>query len=391
MKISDLLRMGLRNLTRRKARTALTIIGMIIGTISIVVMFSIGFGMNESFRQQVMENGSMTIITIQKDAWYDDGNGNYQSTTQKMDDSLVSVLKEIDHVKSVSPKYSKSVQMQSGKYSSWTQIYAMDCTTFDSFGFPKLESGSYPTPERPLNIRLKEYVIMPQSNDWRYNYYIYIDLNYFKELYTQYAKTLKAEDRKKAMKSLENYEEIQINVYNMKNVTAVQEEIEALGYRSNSEMQYIETSIETANMLQMVLGAIGAVAMLVSAINIANTMIMSIYERTKEIGIMKVLGCLIKDIKKLFLFEAGMIGLIGGVIGIALSYLASYFINKYGSTLLSSLMSIGYSSGGKVSMIPWWLPLAAAFGTIGVGVISGYIPARRATKISAIEAMKSEG
>ena len=46
----------------------------------------------------------MTIITIQKDAWYDDGNGNYQSTTQKMDDSLVSVLKEIDHVKSVSPK-----------------------------------------------------------------------------------------------------------------------------------------------------------------------------------------------------------------------------------------------------------------------------------------------
>mgnify|MGYP002508443093 CR=1 FL=1 len=126
----------------------------------------------------------------------------------------------------------------------------------------------------------------------------------------------------------------------------------------NSEMQYIETSIETANMLQMVLGAIGAVAMLVSAINIANTMIMSIYERTKEIGIMKVLGCLIKDIKKLFLFEAGMIGLIGGVIGIALSYLASYFINKYGSTLLSSLMSIGYSSGGKVSMIPWWLPLA---------------------------------
>ena len=84
---------------------------------------------------------------------------------------------------------------------------------------------------------------MPQSNDWRYNYYIYIDLNYFKELYTQYAKTLKAEDRKKAMKSLENYEEIQINVDNMKNVTAVQEEIEALGYRSNSEMQYIETSI----------------------------------------------------------------------------------------------------------------------------------------------------
>lgn len=439
MRISDLIRMGLRNLTRRKARTALTIIGMVIGTISIVVMFSIGFGMNESFRQQVLENGSMTIITIEKEAWYDDGNGNYQSTTQKMDDSLVSLLKGLDHVKSVSPKYEKSIQMYCGKYYSWMQIYAMDCSTFESFGFPVLESGSYPTPEhpqtvaigsqalndfyywsgrtqktktvdltkdkvtftfndyqvaekkKPLKITLRDYVIMPESNDWRYNYYVYMDLNYFKDIYTQYAKTLKAEDRKKAMKSLESYEQIQVNVDNMKYVTSVQEEIEALGYRSNSEMQYIETSLETSNMLQMVLGAIGAVAMLVSAINIANTMIMSIYERTKEIGVMKVLGCLIKDIKKLFLFEAGMIGLIGGVIGIALSYIASYLINKYGATLLNSLMSIGYSEQAKVSMIPWWLPLAAALGTIAVGVISGYIPARRATKISAIEAMKSEG
>lgn len=439
MRISDLIKMGLRNLTRRKARTALTIIGMVIGTISIVVMFSIGFGMNESFKKTVLENGSMTIITIQKDAWFEDENGNYQSTTQKMDDSLVELIKDIKHVKSVSPVYNKSVQLKSGKYQSWATIYAMDCTTFESFGFPELLSGSYPTPEhpqtiligfsainqfyyysgrtqktknidltkdkitfsfndyvtaekkKPMVITMRDFAQMAESKDWRYNYNIYMDLNYFKELYTQYAKTLGAEDRKKAMKTLSSYEQIQVNVDNMKYVTEVQDKIKELGYRSNSEMQYIETSIETANMLQMVLGAIGAIAMLVSAINIANTMIMSIYERTKEIGIMKVLGCLIKDIKKLFLFEAGMIGLIGGVIGIICSYLASYFINKYGATLLNSLMNIGYNSGGQVSMIPWWLPLAAALGTIGVGVISGYIPARRATKISAIEAMKSEG
>lgn len=439
MRISDLIKMGLRNLTRRKARTALTIIGMVIGTISIVVMFSIGFGMNESFKKTVLENGSMTIITIQKEAWFEDENGNYQSTTQKMDDSFVELIKNIKHVKSVSPVYNKYIQLKSGKYESGVMFYAMDCTTFESFGFPELLSGSYPTPEhpqtiligfsainqfndysghkvktktvdlskdkvtftfndykvaekkKPMVVMLRDFAQMAESKDWRYNYNIYMDLNYFKELYTQYAKTLVAEDRKKAMKTLSSYEQIQVNVDNMKYVTEVQDKIKELGYRSNSEMQYIETSIETANMLQMVLGAIGAIAMLVSAINIANTMIMSIYERTKEIGIMKVLGCLIKDIKKLFLFEAGMIGLIGGVIGIICSYLASYFINKYGATLLNSLMNIGYDSGGQVSMIPWWLPLAAALGTIGVGVISGYIPARRATKISAIEAMKSEG
>ena len=66
--------------------------------------------------------------------------------------------------------------------------------------------------------------------------------------------------------------------------------------------------LQTSKMLQVVLGAIGGVAMVVSAINIANTMIMSIYERTKEIGIMKVLGCMLKDIRKLFLFETHLVG-----------------------------------------------------------------------------------
>ena len=69
----------------------------------------------------------------------------------------------------------------------------------------------------------------------------------------------------------------------MKNVTKVQEEIEALGYLTESDMQYIQPMLDTSAMLQKVFLAIGAVAFLVAAINIANTMIMSIYERTKEI------------------------------------------------------------------------------------------------------------
>ena len=129
--------------------------------------------------------------------------------------------------------------------------------------------------------------------------------------------------------------------------------------------------------------------MLVSAINIANTMVMSIYERTKEIGIMKVLGCTVRDIKRQFLLESGMLGLCGGIMGIGLSYLVSYLLNKYVAEFLGSFLGTGAS--GVVSVIPVWLPFAAAaFGTL-VGVVSGYFPARRATRIRAIEAMKTEG
>ena len=441
MKIIDLLKMGLRNLKRRKARTALTVIGMVIGTISIMVMVSISIGVNESVNKYLLENGSLSIITISKYSYSVDEDGNYNSKTQTIDDKLVAKIKEIDHVRAVSPKINVSAQLVCGKYSTWIDVYAMDCSTFEEFGFPALTEGKYPTPESNSGIAIgsqaiwgefyyysgrtrktkdvdfskdkvylkfndyqvkegkkefaefigKNYGMMEESDNWMYNYSVYMDMDYFKEIYTKYAATLSAQDRKAALKKIETYNEVQINVDNLKNVTEVQEAIEKLGYKTQSDMEYIQPMLDTASMLEKVLFGIGVIAMLVSAINIANTMIMSIYERTKEIGIMKVLGCTLTDIKKLFLFEAGMLGLIGGVIGIAFSYGASYLINKYGAGLLGSLMGTGTMGAGAMSIIPFWLPFAAALGTIIVGVISGYVPARRATRISAIEAMKSEG
>jgi ABC-type antimicrobial peptide transport system permease subunit len=100
MRISDLVRMGLRNLNRRRARTALTVIGIVIGTISITVMFSIGIGLNKSFEEQVMQMGSMTMITVNNYADTMNSNGDYTgSKKQKLDDKLVESIKQIPHVK----------------------------------------------------------------------------------------------------------------------------------------------------------------------------------------------------------------------------------------------------------------------------------------------------
>ena len=147
MKISDLIKMGLRNLGRRKARTALTVIGVVIGTISIMLMVAIGQGLNYNFEQQIMQNGRMTIITIRKNSWVADDDGVYQERKQKLDDGLVKQVKEMDHVRAVSPVIEKSLQLKSGKYQTWGQMRIMDCSTWEDFGFPALESGVYPTPE----------------------------------------------------------------------------------------------------------------------------------------------------------------------------------------------------------------------------------------------------
>lgn len=445
MRISDLIKMGLRNLSRRKARTALTVIGVVIGTISIVVMISIGIGMNTNFKSQVMEQGSLTAITVERYANITDEDGNFiDSKEQTMNDTLVEQIKGLEHVNAVSPIISTNAMLYSGKYEASIQVFAMDSSTFEEFDFPALSTGSYPTPEnnqniifgvdtlmnfynptgrnytskvvdltkdkvtfgfnpyqyvinekkKPYSLKVNNYAIMERVDNWEFDYSCYVDIDYFKMIYKKYTNTLKVEDRKKAQLAVANYERIKITVDNIKNVTEVQDKIKELGYQTSSLAMYLEPMQQTSNMLQMVLGGIGAIAMLVSAINIANTMIMSIYERTKEIGIMKVLGCIIKDIKKLFLFEAGMIGLIGGIIGISLSYLASWAINTFGQPLFKALLSSSYMydmESAKFSVIPIWLPFLAAGFAMIVGIVSGYYPANRATKISAIEAMKTDG
>ncbi len=440
MRLIDLLKMGLRNLTRRKARTALTIIGVVIGTISIMVMISIGIGMNENFEKSILENGSMTQIYVSAYAYEVDEDGNWNESTQKLSDETVELLKSVEHVKCVTPIIYGNAMLYAGKYSTWANLRVMDMNCYQEFGYPALEDGTYPNEDTMANglfvgpdalyefgyyngnsyktkevdfyndkIELKFDGYMPSSKkEFSYvienkypisrleegysesDYSIFMDIKLYKELFTKYAKTLKADDRKRALATLTNYDTIIINADNMNNVTDIQEDIEALGLKSQSDMQYIQPMKETANMLELVLGAIGGVAMLVSAINIANTMIMSIYERTREIGIMKVLGCKVSDIKKLFLLEAGMIGLIGGIIGVGLSYVASWAINTYGSDLFASLLEGNVSGESGFSSIPFWLPFFSAGFGILVGLISGFIPAVRATRISAIEAMKND-
>ena len=446
MRISDLVRMGLRNLNRRRARTALTVIGIVIGTISITVMFSIGIGLNKSFEEQVMQMGSMTMITVNNYADTMNSKGDYTgSKEQKLDDKLVESIKQIPHVKNVSPVTDVNIELHSGRYMNSTNISVMDSSSFEDFGFPALNSGDYNPSDSKRRVKiwagkdLFSYFYDPNSSNFQskaidpekdritvslaqdentptdsntgkvtvdfkkytadvctfntddyseYSYSMYMDRSDFENMYKDYLSQLTGDAKKKAKKKLTVYSSIKVNADNVKNVEKIQEAITALGYQSSSLSSMTKQMQQTSNMIQAVLGGIGAVAMIVAAISIANTMVMSIYERTKEIGVMKVLGCQVSDIKKLFLFESGMMGLIGGVIGIALRYLASFIINRFGGQILSSMDGGGGAS--KLSIIPWWLPVASSLFALLVGVLSGYYPASRATKISAIEAMKSE-
>lgn len=183
-----------------------------------------------------------------------------------------------------------------------------------------------------------------------------------------------------------NYDSVGVFAESMDEVAGLIEVIQGMGYQAWGIGSMIGELQQQMGMIQALLGAIGAVSLLVAAIGIANTMVMSIYERTREIGIMKVIGCYLKDIQAMFLFEAGFIGLFGGIVGVAISYALSFAMNSLAAGGGGVMIGIG---GSKISSIPPWLALLAMGFSILVALVSGFFPSRRAMKLSALEAMRN--
>ena len=205
-------------------------------------------------------------------------------------------------------------------------------------------------------------------------------------------------DMTKTKEESKSYDQVYVKVDDLSNVTDVETAIHDLGFTNTYSMNQQREEMQKQVMnSQMIFGGIAAVSLLVAAINIINTMTMAIYERTREIGVMKVLGCELGNIRTMFLLESSTIGFIGGLIGLGISLIASFVLNNL-STLgqgldLSGLMGGGYymgGGGGTISIIPPWLMLAALVFATLVGLVAGILPANKAVKISALEAIRHE-
>lgn len=196
--------------------------------------------------------------------------------------------------------------------------------------------------------------------------------------------------RQPTTKSGKPYKEIfytQLMVYtdSMDHVTELQSTINSMGYSATSDAEWIQSQQKTMGYIQLVLGGIGAISLIVAAIGITNTMMMSIYERTKEIGIMKVLGCDMHNIQGMFLVEAGCIGFIGGIAGLVISYALSGVIN-----MVANSMGGDMGLSGGISYIPFWLAGLSLVFAILVGMLAGFFPSLRAMKLSPLAAIRNE-
>lgn len=433
----DMIDMALRNLWKRRLRTALTVLGVVIGTASIVVMVSIGIGMNKGFASQLENWGSLQVIDV-----YPSGGMEYDKATDSMkqtkkQDELnakaVENFRQMEHVQAVSPVLEDYLYLTAGKYMADASFIGIEPGAMTALGYQVAEGraltdedskaivvgGSVEFYNPKLSWEMR-YSSEPPKVDvlneklsltWDWNYGTRNADKSIKPIKVDAVGTLPADGNNSwsiimPIKELENlqkekkkweesqsegntssnsrkskeYERVMVKVDEIDNVQKVQQQIKGMGFRASSLTDQLEAMKETTRMLRLVLGAIGAISMVVAAISITNTMVMAIYERTKEIGIMKVIGASLKDIKGLFLTEAAFIGFSGGIIGIIVSYGASFLVNfvaqRQGSTMQSA--------------IPIWLALGGVAFSTAVGVIAGYLPAKRAMKLSALMAIKTE-
>ena len=152
------------------------------------------------------------------------------------------------------------------------------------------------------------------------------------------------------------------------------------GYFVTSMSEMLDMMTSMVNMVVTILTAIAAISLLVGGIGIMNIMMVSVTERTREIGIRKALGAKERTILALFVVEAGVTSALGGVIGIGLGYIVSAIATKVLAVLITDM---------TLTVVPTMNSIAVAFGiSVGIGVLFGYLPAKRAARLNPIEALR---
>ncbi len=182
------------------------------------------------------------------------------------------------------------------------------------------------------------------------------------------------------------YSMVSVKVTSPSDVPAVKKVLEERGFRTFALMDQLEEMQKGFIIMDMFLLAVGMIGITVASLGIVNTMVMSILERYREIGIMKAVGATDGDVQKIFLFESGMIGLLGGAFGLTLAWLVSVTINA---------IINGFSSRQGVPYIqyfnfPWWLCLGAITFSILVSLIAGVYPTLRAARVDPVVALRHD-
>lgn len=413
----SLTKLALKNLMKRKLRSWLTMLGVVIGVASIVILVSLATGVNQSISSRLNTLGANIIqitpgsfkatnigsrdISIRSIGGIGGGpvGGMPQSIYGREKDTLTEsderLIKQVEGVILVSGVISERASVTYKTKNTSLSITGVNPSYWDMMSV-NISSGRKLMSSDTYSAVIGSEVINQTFNEDLLNKYISINGVSFKVVgvINSTSQTITSLGRSviipssvaKSVLNKSTYSTIYVSIDGESDSDVVQEEIttvlmnahhvtaDTLDFTITSQKTMQETISNITGTLTLFLGGIGAVSLLVGAIGVANTMFMSVLERTKEIGILKALGMTSDEITMMFLIESGFIGLIGGIFGLLLSFVVSYVMSFYG---LSSIISIE-------------LAIAAVVFSMFVGLVSGIAPAKNAASLEPITALSYE-
>jgi putative ABC transport system permease protein len=419
----DLLSTSFRNLGRHPVRTVLSAIGVTVGIVTIVTMVSLGVGVQKEILEQFKGAGLETItvrpVTEERSAYTAFAE---PKRTVLVSGELVEEIKAREDVVEVRPRvyvpWGATVYLQLGGREMSVRVYVGDSTWGLSDPFtesPQLVAGQELSEDSPGEVMLSKDALVALGyegqSDWEevIGEEIHLvlkaprgDTASFPLVVagvqdTDYWGANVGVEDALALKSWwfndpdilehEGYDTLRIKAASINDAAEIVAELQERGFEVESLRLLLENINRAMIVLQTMLGSIGTLALLVASIGIANTMIMAVYERTREIGILKAVGASPGDIRKLFVAESSFIGLVGGVAGTVLGWLLGLGLNRL---ILAILRWQELPVRGTFFVVTGWLVLLAlAFATV-VGLLSGLYPAARAARLDPIEALRYE-
>ncbi|EDT70671.1 ABC transporter permease [Clostridium perfringens] len=431
MKFNDLLSIIWRNMWKRKTRTIFTMMGVIIGCLAIFIIISITNGFERYLTYEMESLMDTSVISIYPN-WKSETEDNKDITTKtKLTDKNVEELNKLGYFSEVIPKRYAHTQIKYGKNQTYARILANDKSNLISessllagkapknrskelllgydvakelLGYSweekvkddsefqkligkrvKLGGEDFGSDDKGNSLKSKQItcniVGVLSSGNGQKNY----EIQGSRKLVEDIIKGAPLVDEEFLKEQLTTYEGIDVRVDDKEMLESYEGTLRNMGYQTSSFKEFEKQTRSMLLGVNIILGSLAGISLLVAALGITNTMDMAIYERNREIGVIKVIGGSVRDVIKIFVGEACAISITGGFISIILGVLATLGINSVAKSITENMMGQPIE---KISVPSFSLILGILVFCLVIGFIAGILPARKAAKTDVITAIR---